>query len=182
MHPDVGIYLSNLAGLRVSQEDWADAVTLLKRGTDIAIRASKRASDGQARTGQTASDARRPSDKLSLLVKAAARLAAEQARQEPELAGAMFETAQWALSSKAATSLAQMAARQAKGDSALAALCASDKTSWANGRRATSSRWPLSAQSPEARRHGRAGARDRIATIDMRIAEIDKTLAKFPDY
>jgi hypothetical protein len=70
----------------------------------------------------TASDARRPSDKLSLLVKAAARLAAEQARQEPELAGAMFETAQWALSSKAADSLAQMAARQAKGDSALAGI------------------------------------------------------------
>ena len=51
---------------------------------------SRRTSDGQARTGQTTSDARRPSDKLSLLVKAAARLAAEQARQEPELAGLPF--------------------------------------------------------------------------------------------
>jgi hypothetical protein len=31
-YPDVGTYLSNLAGLRVSQQDWSDAVTLLKRG------------------------------------------------------------------------------------------------------------------------------------------------------
>ncbi len=70
-HPDVGTYLSNFAGLRVSQEDWSDAVTLLKRGTDIAIRGTRRTSDGQARTAQTASEVRRPSDKLSLLVKAA---------------------------------------------------------------------------------------------------------------
>jgi hypothetical protein len=74
-HPDVGTYLSNLAGLRISQEEWSAAVGLLKRGTGIAIQASKRVSDGQSRKGQTASDAARPSDKLSLLVKAAARLA-----------------------------------------------------------------------------------------------------------
>src|SRR5262249_5949525 len=97
-HPDVGNYLGNLGGLRVSQEEWSDAVSLLKLATDITIRANRRASDAQARTGQIATDVRRPRDKLSLLVKAASRLAAEQPHREKEMAGAMFETAQWALS------------------------------------------------------------------------------------
>jgi len=183
-HPDVGIYLSNLGGLRVSQEDWADAVTLLKRATDIGIRASKRASEGQTRTGQTASDARRPSDKLSLFVKAAARLATEQARQEPELAGAMFETAQWALSSKAADSLAQMAARQAKGDSALSGIVRERQDLTGEWQARDKLLLAAIAQSPDQRNATAEQAlRDRIAKIDARIGEIDKTLAEdFPEY
>jgi CHAT domain-containing protein len=183
-HPDVGTYLSNLAGLRVSQQDWSDAVTLLKRGAEIVIQASKRSSAGQARTGQIASDAGRPNDKLSLLVKAAGRLATEETRREPELAAAMFEIAQWALSSKAADSVAQMAARQAKGDGALAGMV--------RERQDLAGEWQVRdkllvaaiAQSPDQRNAtAEQVLRDHIATIDARIADIDKTLARdFPEY
>jgi CHAT domain-containing protein len=183
-HPDVGTYLSNLAGLRVSQEKWSDAVMLLKRGAAIAIRASRRASDGQARTGQTASDARAPSDKLSLLVKAAARLATEQPGRDPELAGAMFEIAQWALSSKAADSLAQMAARQAKGDGALAGMVRERQDLAGESQARDKLLIAAIAQAPDQRNAtAEQMLRERIAKIDARIADIDKTLARdFPEY
>jgi CHAT domain-containing protein/Tfp pilus assembly protein PilF len=183
-HPDVGIYLSNFAGMRISQEDWSDAVMLLKRGTDIAIRGTRRTSDGQARTAQVTSEVRRPSDKISLLVKAASRLASQQANREPELAGAMFEAAQWALSSKAADSLTQMAARQAKGDGALAGIVRERQDLVGEWQARDKLLVAAIAQSPDQRNAiSEQTLRDRIAKIDVRIAEIDKTLAKdFPEY
>src|SRR5215475_6586170 len=183
-HPDVGNYLSNLGGLRVSQEDWSDAVTLLKLATDIAIRGNRRTSDGQGRTGQIASEVGRPRDKLSLLVKAATRLAAEQAHREPELAGAMFETAQWALSSTAADSLTQMAARQATGDSALAGIVRERQDLVGEWQARDKLLVAAIAQSPNQRNAiGEQALHDRIAKIDARIAEIDKALARdFPEY
>jgi CHAT domain-containing protein/tetratricopeptide (TPR) repeat protein len=183
-HPDVGIYLSNFAGLKISQEDWSDAVTMLKRGTDIAIRGTRRTSDGQARTAQTASEARRPSDKLSLLVKAASRLASRQTHREPELAGAMFEAAQWALSSKAADSLSQMAARQAKGDGALAGIVRERQDLVGEWQARDKLLVAAIAQSPDQRNAlAELSLRERIAKIDARIAEIDQTLLRgFPEY
>jgi hypothetical protein len=50
------------------------------------------------------------------------RLASNQRDGEVGAAREMFETAQWALSSEAAASLAQTAARGAKGDPTLATL------------------------------------------------------------
>jgi CHAT domain-containing protein/Tfp pilus assembly protein PilF len=182
-HPDVGNYLGNLGGLRVSQEDWPDAVTLLKLATDITIRGTRRASDA-SRTGQIASEVRRPRDKLSLLVKAAARLAAEQSYREPELAGAMFETAQWALSSTAAESLAQMAARQATGNSALAGIVRERQDLVGEWQARDKLLVAAITQSPDQRNAiGEQALHDRIAKIDARIAEIDKALARdFPEY
>src|SRR5262245_35000947 len=182
-HPDVGNYLGNLGGLRVSQEDWSDAVTLLKLATDIAIRGTRRASDTQSRTGQIASEARRPRDKLSLLVKAAARLAGE-AYREPDLAAAMFETAQWALSSTAADSLSQMAARQATGDSALAGIVRERQDLVGEWQARDKLLVAAIAQSPDRRNAvGEQALHDRIANIDARIIEIDKALARdFPEY
>ena len=183
-HPDVGNYLSNLGGLRVSQEDWSNAVTLLKLATDIAIRGTRRTSDGQGRTGQLASDVRRLRDKLALLVKAAARLAAEQPHREPELAGTMFETAQWALSSTAADSLAQMAARQATGNSTLAGIVRERQDLVGEWQARDKLLVAAIAQSPDQRNAiGEQALHDRIAKIDARIAEIDKALARdFPEY
>ena len=96
----------------------------------------------------------------------------------------MFEIAQWALSSKAADSVAQMAARQAKGDGALAGMV--------RERQDLVGEWQVRdkllvaaiAQSPDQRNAiAEQVLRDRIATIDARIADIDKTLARdFPEY
>src|SRR5262245_42906739 len=183
-HPDLGNYLGNLGGLRVSQEDWSDAVSLLKLATDIAIRGTRRTSHAQPRTGQIASEVRRPRDKLSLLVKAAARLAGEQAQREPELAGTMFEIAQWALSSTAADSLAQMAARQATGDSALAGIVRERQDLVGEWQERDKLLVAAIAQSPDRRNAvGEQALHDRIANIDARLAEIDKALARdFPEY
>src|SRR5205823_8048906 len=110
---------------------------------------------------------------------AAGRLATEEARREQELAAAMFEIAQWALSSKAADSVAQMAARQAKGDGALAGMV--------RERQDLAGEWQVRdkllvaaiAQSPDQRNAtAEQVLRDHIATIDARIADIDKTLAR----
>ena len=96
----------------------------------------------------------------------------------------MFETAQWAQGSEAAASLAQMAARSAKGSPQLAGLV--------RERQDLVSEWQakdkllIAAKSePPAKRKAEAEKvlADRLAAIDTRLAEIDRRLAQdFPDY
>ena len=96
----------------------------------------------------------------------------------------MFETAQWAQGSEAAASLAQMAARSAKGSPQLAGLV--------RERQDLVSEWQakdklLIAAKSEAPAKRKADAEkalaDRLAAIDTRLAEIDRRLAQdFPDY
>ena len=113
-------------------------------------------------------------------IKAAARLAVEQTHQEPELAGAMFEIAQWALSSKAAYSLAQMAARQAKGDGALASMVRERQDLAGEWQARDKLLIAAIAQSPDQRNASAEQVlRDHIAKIDVRITDIDKTLAAY---
>jgi tetratricopeptide (TPR) repeat protein/CHAT domain-containing protein len=183
-HSDVGTYLGNLAALRLAQQDWADAVALLERATNIAITRSKRTAHslGQPQSWMTTSETVRASDKFALLVKAAWRLSAERRSSGSE--GAMFEMVQWASGSQAAASLAQMAARQAKGDTALAHLVR-ERQDLASEWQARDKLLLAAVSQPPAQRHAAAEQelRDRLAKIDQRIAEIDKTLAKdFPDY
>jgi hypothetical protein len=96
----------------------------------------------------------------------------------------MFLTAQWVQSSEAATSLAQMAARGAKGDPKLAALARERQNlveEWQNRDRFRNA---ALAQVPE-KRDPKAEAENaaRLGAIDTRIREIDNELAvKFPDY
>ena len=123
-HPDVGTTLNNLAALHFAQQDWGKAVTYLRRGTGVTVGRMRRGADaiGRAPTGKAVSEAARESLAFSVLVKAAHRLAGAGNADAAELAREMFRTSQWALGSEASASLAQMAARQAKGDNALARL------------------------------------------------------------
>ena len=68
------------------------------------------------------SEAWRESHQFAGLIKASHRLAGQDAAQGPQLARARFTTVQWAQTSQAATSIAQMGARQARGGGALAGL------------------------------------------------------------
>ena len=106
-------------------------------------------------------------------------------RPEPRRSQAeMFETAQWAQGSEAAASLAQMAARSAKGSPQLGGLV--------RERQDLVSEWQakdkqLIAAKSEAPAKRKADAEkalaDRLAAIDTRLAEIDRRLAQdFPDY
>jgi CHAT domain-containing protein len=96
----------------------------------------------------------------------------------------MFETAQWAISSEAAQSLAQMTARGARGDPKLAAVVWERQnlvTEWQKRELVRNAALGQEA----ARRDAKAEAESvaRLATIDTRIAEIDKQVAaEFPDY
>src|SRR5262245_28875866 len=96
----------------------------------------------------------------------------------------MFKSAQWAQSSDAASSLAQMSARGAKGDANLAALVRERQDLVEEWQRRDAQRSAAVALAPEKRdRAGETANVARLATIDTLIADIDKRLiAEFPDY
>src|SRR5262249_16221469 len=123
-HPDLSTSLSNLAELYFSRRDWAQAAQFWQRSTDVIIRRSRRGA--QASPSPLASPGRSAAWQQRLqflgLVKVSYRLAEANPAQATPIAARMFEIAQWAGSSKAAQSIAQMAARQTKGDGALARL------------------------------------------------------------
>jgi len=185
-HPDVSLSLSNLAGLYLSVRDWAQAAEFWQKSTEIIIRRSGRGA--QTRQSELASlgtsDASQQRSQFLGLIKAYYRLAEADPAQATSIAARMFETAQWAGSSKAAQSLAQMAARQAKGSGALARLVrerqdlvgewqAKDKLLIAAVSQAPAMRVALAERE----------LRDRLSLIDARVSDIEATLAReFPDY
>jgi CHAT domain len=118
------------------------------------------------------------------LVKVVHRLASEERMVDANLSGEMFLIAQWALASEAAGSLAHMAARLAKGDSALARI--------ARERQDLLQEWQIDDKELIVARSrltdkrsvaAEAALSGHLAGTELRIAEIDKTLARdFPDY
>jgi len=96
----------------------------------------------------------------------------------------MFQTAQWASASEAAASLAQMAARGAKGDPALAGLVRDRQDLVGEWQKRDQARSSAVSKAPDKRDRAAEGANDaRLAAIDARIGEIDRRLAAdFPDY
>jgi CHAT domain-containing protein len=149
----------------------------------IIRRAQRGTLAGEALTGKSKSEAVRQDWHFWGLVKATSRLRTKPSEQT-DLPHDMFEIAQWAQSSEAAESLAQMAARGAKGDLKLAAYVRERQDLVAEWQRRDQVRSAAVAQAPEKRnREGEAENVGRLAAIDMRIAAIDKALAaNFPDY
>ena len=118
------------------------------------------------------------------LVKVADRLAASEPVRRPALAAETFEAAQWAQSSEAAASLAQMGARGAAGDPKLATLVRERQDLVAEWQKRDAVRSTAVSQS-STRRDMQAETTNvaRLAGADARIAEIDNQLANgFPDY
>jgi hypothetical protein len=158
----------------------------LERSTGIAITRFLRSGDS-IELNQAGTDRReivRSSRSLGMMIRAAARLAADRPDQEPRLRGRTFESAQWAHWSEAAASLAQMAARQAKGEGALARLVR-ERQDLAGEWQAKDKALLLSRAEPPERRNREAetALATRLGSIDSRIAEIDRTLAKeFPEF
>jgi Tetratricopeptide repeat len=118
-HPDVAHSLGNLAGLAFDQSNWAQAAYYWRRSTGVIKRRTERGLSG-ATEGSSKGEVQRLSWQFFGLVKMTHRLAA--AGPTAALAAEMFETAQWAQGSEAAASLAQMAARSAKGSSELSVV------------------------------------------------------------
>ena len=185
-HPNVAGILNNLAALYFAQQEWGRAVVYLRRGTSIVVARSRRGTDaiGRAPAGKTVSEVARDSLAFSILIKAAHRLAGANDAAASALAREMFRTAQWELGTEASASLAQMAARQAKGDSALARLVRERQDLVGEWQAKDKLLITARTESPVRRNPGtEAALSQRLAAIDTRLAEIDRSLAKgFPEY
>jgi CHAT domain-containing protein len=121
---------------------------------------------------------------FSGLVKMTGRLVPQEHADRAKQGHEMFEKAQWAQASEAANSLAQMAARSAKGNAALAGLV--------RERQDLVSEWQVKDKQLVAAKSELPAKRntdaekslsDRLMAIDARLAAIDLEFAKdFPDY
>ena len=166
------------------QRDWARAADFLRRSTGVIIRRTQRGADdvGLALTGKRKGEPERY--RFRGLVKVAHRLALDGRSADTSLAREMFQTAQWVSASEAAASLAQMAARGAKGDPALAALVRDRQDLVGEWQKRDQARSTAVSQAPAKRDRAAEEANvARLAAIDTRIGEIDRRLvADFPDY
>ncbi|MGO9483129.1 MAG: tetratricopeptide repeat protein [Rhodomicrobium sp.] len=184
-HPDTLKTVNGMGALYYEQQDWERAAQFWQRSTAaIAGHVQWSAQDAtQALSGNKKSEAEQNSTQFQGLVRAMYRLAPEGTPDAGASLG-MFETAQWALSSEAAASLRQMAARGAKGDPKLAALVRERQDLIAEWQARDALRNAALGQEA-AKRSPQAEAENttRQAAIDPRIKEIDAELAaKFPDY
>ncbi len=183
-HPDLAMSLNNLAMLSFAQRDWVQAVDNWRRSTAIAIRRERRGagSSAGAQTSKGESEAEQVRYQFWGLVSAAYRLAPDD--RDPKLAAEMFETAQWAQSSEAAASLAEMAARSAKGDAALAAVVRERQDLAVEWQKRDAARTAAVSQAPDQRdKAAEAANAERLVAIDAAMVRIDKRLnAEFSDY
>jgi tetratricopeptide (TPR) repeat protein len=185
-HPTVGTSLSNLAGLYFAQRDWQRAADNWRRSTTIVARRSLRGTPdlGQSLTGKRKREIDQVSYQFRGLVKAAHHVATQNSEAALTLQREMFQTAQWAQGSEAANSLAQMAARGAKGNPNLATIVRERQDLVSEWQNLDAARIAALSQPPDKRnRAAETAGNARLAAIDRRISEIDKRLtADFADY
>ena len=186
-HPGTLAVIHSLAHLRFTQRDWHGAAQLWRNGTEMIIRRLQRGlqEPRQALSGRKRNEGEQWSFQFRGLVKAAYRLAADGAEPDATVAHDMFQIVQWALSSEAARSLAQMAVRGAKGDAKLAALVRERQDLVLEWQKRDELRSAALAQDARDRKIKVEFEKNlaQLAAIDRRIAEIDGQLsASFPDY
>jgi CHAT domain-containing protein/tetratricopeptide (TPR) repeat protein len=184
-HPRVAAQLSDLALLYFVQGDWRRAIEYWRRSTDLLVRRAQRHTTfGERLTGKRKSETEQESHNFWRLIKAAYRLAIEGRGADANLRDESFQMAQRAQDSEAATSLAQMAVRGAKGDAALAAVVRERQDLLEDWHRRDALRSADVAKAPDKRdRQAETVNLARLASIDVRIAELDKRLsAEFPGY
>ncbi len=179
-HPQTLESVADLAALRFKQQDWLSAAALWRRSTAaIEARTLRGLLDG----GQaSAGDADQAS--FQALLKTAYRLTPQGGMPDADLSREMFQTAQWAQSSRAAQSLLRMAPQGAAGNPVLAALVRERQDLVTEWQKRDSLRTAAFSQAPEKRdAEAEAANTARLTAIDARIKEIDKELAaNFPDY
>lgn len=183
-HADVAVILNNLAFVYMGQAKWRTAVDHARLASAATSRRTIRdLSAPQAATGNR-TEAGRHNVHFVGLVKSAHRLQAETPGLAIELAGETFAAAQWAQTSQAAASLAQMAARNAARDGALASLVRERQdlvAEWQQRHGARIAAASLPAHQRDPKREAAEAAR--LTAIDARIAAIDARLSEdFPDH
>jgi hypothetical protein len=182
-HPSVVAALNSLAELGYLQNDWAGAAGHWRRSTGIMQRRAERGvADGRGEA--SGGEARRLAWPFWGLVSATYRLVARG--PTPALTAEMFERAQWMQRSEVAASLAQMAARSAKGSPELATLVRERQdlaVEWQVKDRLLVNAKSKASSERKAEAEAEKALADRLAAIDRRLAEIDRRFAQgFPDH
>ena len=177
-HPWLATTLRSLARIAVARGEYELAAKYLRRATSILSRRAERGIS-DARRASTKREASGNRFTYESLIKTTYRLVAEESTTRKQYANETFEAAQWGVSSSAASSLAQMAARSASGSSELAALVRERQDLIAEWR--GKERLLISARGrPPANRSPvhEEKLRDRLAAIDTRLTEIDARFAQ----
>ena len=185
-HPQIGPILDGLAWLMLARKNWTSAFDYLKQSAMNKISRSKFAvadiGEGLRATGKDESV--QSANTFSMFVAVAHQLAQVEPGRASELEREMFLVVQARDKSQAALSLAQMGARQAVGGTPLA-LLVRERQDLAAEWHAVDRLLIAAAAESVGRRIPSAekALRTRLAGIDKRVAEIDRTLAgDFPGY
>ena len=177
-HPDVGDSLYLLGDWYFKQGRWEEAVGSLRRATNVIARNEARGAESER-----SSDLTQRSQQFIAFLRAADRLPSGSKGRD-QLAGEMFERAQWVEASKAAKALAQMAVRGAAGKPMLSALMRERQGLVGEWEQRNASRIAAFSQDVS-KRNSKVEAANlaRLTKIDARMAEIDARLATdFPAY
>jgi tetratricopeptide (TPR) repeat protein/CHAT domain-containing protein len=185
-HPEIAESLSALAEALSLENDWISAATYWRQSTGIATRRARRGLNdpGKALTGRSDA-ARKPEARaFAEFVKVLYKTSSQDMSVQVELMDEAFQSAQWALSSEAAGSLAQMALRSTKGDNALGLVVRERQDLISEWQKRDELRFAAAAQTFERRDAASEAANSqRLAAIDARISQIDeRLLVEFPEY
>jgi tetratricopeptide (TPR) repeat protein len=179
-HPDVAITLYNLADMYQLQDKYAEALVYARKASAAVIAHAQFEGAGAQERGGTKGlvEKRAAFFRRHVLVLAAA--GRQGIETEAALTREGFEIAQWAVQSSAAAALTQMAARQSKGEGALAQAV--------RDRQDLERQWHVADERLNAA-VGRGDVqlaselRRELSRLDTNFAEIDARLAReFPDY
>jgi len=184
-HPDTLASVNNIAAYYFGRGNWKRAAPYWRRSTNALIRLRLRdeGGNGKALTTKHRNHTEKNSWQFRNLIRVTQRLSADRPI-DAATTRETFETAQWVLGSEAAQSLADMAARGAKGNAQLAAIVRERQDLAAEWQRRDALRNAEFGASPE-KRNGEAHAENlaHLTVLDERIAAIDKRLAaEFSDY
>lgn len=178
--PGLSTVHDDSAKLALARSDWRAALEHWLASTDAIIhRAQRGTTTINTASGRAYDEAIRWSSRFKGALKATWR-----AGKPSKLGRGAFERAQWAQGSAAATSLAQMAARSAKGDPALSQAVRERQDLVGQWQLLDAARLAAISQPLDKRdQKSEAATTARLAAIDKRLSEIDTRLAKeFPDY
>ena len=183
----IGMQLSNLGELHFMRQEWRSSARFWERSTALLVQQTRRESAselGNQVAGKTERETQRNRFQFEGLIRALYRVRAAAPGSDRKFVEDTFLNAQWAQRSDVATSVAQMAARTAKGDTVLARLVRErqDLTAEWQGKDAL---LVAALAQPAASRDlvREKQITDQLSVIDIRIAAIDVALKdKFPDY
>src|SRR4029434_3422459 len=118
-HADVSVTLLSLGAPVAAKRNWVKAQDHLERGTRLIERARSRQAPDTLASGREGADIAAAHFNYSALVKVLHQRSLLDREAAADVGSKAFVASQWASSSRAAASVAQMAVRHAKGESAL---------------------------------------------------------------